>query len=131
MSCKQPNVKNVLNIGFNSGNSTLLMLLSNPSITITCVDIKSHVYVDSCFNIINNLFKNRIKFLCGNSIDILKNLDDNFDLIHIDGCNNTSVVKLDIENSIKLANPNCIFIIDDYDYEPIKTIWDFNTNLYN
>ena len=130
ISCKQPNVKNVLNIGFNSGNSTLLMLLSNPNITITCVDIKSHVYVDSCFNIINNLFKNRITFLCGNSIDILKNLDDKFDLIHIDGCNNTSVVKLDIENSIKLANTNGILIMDDYDYEPIKKIWDFNTKLY-
>ena len=130
ISCKQPNVKNVLNIGFNSGNSTLLMLLSNPNITITCVDIKSHLYVEPCFNIVNNLFKNRIKFLSGNSINILKNLDDKFNLIHIDGCNNTDVVKLDVENSINLANKNAILIMDDYDYQPIKQIWDYNTNLY-
>ena len=128
--CKQPNVKNVLNIGFNSGNSTLLMLLSNPNITITCVDIKSHVYVEPCFNIINNLFKNRIKFLSGNSINILKNLDDKFNLIHIDGSISKDIVKFDIKNSINLANTNGILIMDDYDYEPIKQIWDYNTNLY-
>ena len=129
--CKQPGVKNVLNIGFNSGNSTLLMLLSNPSIKITCVDIKSHMYVEPCFNIINNLFKNRITFLSGNSIDILKNLNDKFDLIHIDGSINNDVVKLDIKNSIRLAKLNSILIMDDYDYEPIKTLWDFNVKLYN
>jgi predicted O-methyltransferase YrrM len=131
LSCKQPNVKNVLNIGFNSGNSTILMLLSNPNIKITCVDINSHHYVEPCFDIVNNLFKNRIKFLTGNSINILKNLDDKFDLIHIDGSNNTDIVKTDIENSIKLGNINSILIMDDYDYEPIQKIWDFNTKLYN
>ena len=38
------NIKNVMEIGFNSGFSTLLMLISNPNIHISCFDLGEHKY---------------------------------------------------------------------------------------
>ena len=38
-------IKNVMEIGFNSGFSTLLMLLTNSNINITCFDLGEHIYV--------------------------------------------------------------------------------------
>ena len=43
-------IKNVLEIGFNSGFSTLLMLLTNPNINITCCDLGEHSYALPCFD---------------------------------------------------------------------------------
>lgn len=44
-----PNIKNVMEIGFNSGFSTLLMLLSNSNINITCFDLGKHKYTIPCY----------------------------------------------------------------------------------
>ena len=38
----QKTVKHVLEMGFNSGFSSLLMLFSNPDLNITCLDITDH-----------------------------------------------------------------------------------------
>ena len=38
------NIKNIMEIGFNSGFSTLLMLLTNPNICVSCFDLGEHSY---------------------------------------------------------------------------------------
>lgn len=50
------NVKSVMEIGFNSGFSSLLMLLSNPNIKITCFDSgEPFIYITLLYQIKGNI----------------------------------------------------------------------------
>ena len=122
----------MLEIGFNSGFSALLLLLSShSSVKITCVDINCHPYTVPCFNVIKELFPDRIELLVGSSVDILPTLTKKYDLIHIDGCHLTEIVELDINNSLSLINNNGILIMDDIDYNDLNIIWTKYVEEYN
>lgn len=131
ISSIQENVTNAMEIGFNSGFSALLILLSNPKIKLTCVDINSHHYVLPCFKYLKNIFQDRIELITGNSMDVVSNLTDTYDLIHIDGCHDVNVARIDIINSRLLANDKCIMIMDDTDYEPLNQLWIEHVEKYN
>lgn len=79
------NINYVMEIGFNAGFSTLLMLMSNPNIHITCVDLGEHKYTIPCFNQIRKDFGNRLHLIIGDSTETVPKLHKKFDLIHIDG----------------------------------------------
>lgn len=68
------NPKNVLEIGFNSGFSTLLMLMTNPNVNITCVDLGEHSYRQPCLEWLLTQFPNRIQYFEGDSREILPKL---------------------------------------------------------
>ena len=126
-----PNIKKVLEIGFNSGFSTLLMLLSNPNIHITCVDINIHSYTVPCYNIIKSYFGDRINLLIGDSTIVVPTIKDTFDLIYIDGAHDTVTGEKDIINSIALCNDNCILIMDDTDMDNLNILWNKYCKQYN
>jgi predicted O-methyltransferase YrrM len=122
----------MLEIGFNSGFSALLLLLSShPSVKITCVDINYHHYTIPCFNIIKELFPDRIEILLGSSVDVLPKLTKKYDLIHIDGCHRSEIAEIDIKNSLSLINNNGIMIMDDIDYKDLNIIWNKYVDNYN
>ena len=122
----------ILEIGFNSGFSALLLLLSShPSVKITCVDINCHSYTIPCFNIIKELFQDRIEILLGSSVDILPKLTKKYDLIHIDGCHFTEIAEIDIKNSLSLIKNNGIMIMDDVEYNDLGTLWNKYVDNYN
>lgn len=122
----------MLEIGFNSGFSALLLLVSShPSVKITCVDINCHPYTIPCFNIIKELFPDRIELLLGSSVDVLPKLTKKYDLIHIDGCHLTEIAEIDIKNSLSLINNNGIMIMDDIDYNDLNVIWNKYVDNYN
>lgn len=124
------NMKNILEIGFNAGFSTLLMLISNPNIHITCVDLNDHKYTIPCYMKIQSIFGNRITFISGNSVYVLPNLKNKYDLIHIDGGHDDFVAMNDIINSYYLSKNNTIFIMDDYDFPNLHKLWDNYINIY-
>jgi len=127
----KPNCE-MLEIGFNSGFSALLLLLSShPSVKITCVDINCHPYTIPCFNIIKELFPDRIELLLGSSVDVLPKLTKKYDLIHIDGCHLTEIAEIDIKNSLSLINNNGTIIMDDIDFKDLNVIWNKYVNNYN
>uniref|UniRef100_A0A6C0IA90 Methyltransferase n=1 Tax=viral metagenome TaxID=1070528 RepID=A0A6C0IA90_9ZZZZ len=126
-----PNIKKVLEIGFNSGFSTLLMLLSNPNIYVTCVDINIHPYTVPCYNIIKQYFGDRINLLIGDSTVVVPTIKDTFDLIHIDGAHHPLIAERDIVNSIRLCNNNCVLIMDDTDMFELNTLWNHYIFTYN
>ena len=81
-----------MEIGFNSGFSTLLMLISNPNIHIFCFDLGEHKYTIPCYEKLKETFGDRINITIGDSTKTLQNINDNYDLIHIDGGHSTEVI---------------------------------------
>ena len=124
------NIKNVMEIGFNSGFSTLLMLLSNPDMKITCFDLGEHTYTKPCYEKLNETFGERINIIIGDSTKTLQNNSDVFDLIHIDGGHSSVVINSDIINSYRLSKQGTILIMDDYNYPNLHNLWDSYINKY-
>ena len=125
------NIKNVMEIGFNSGFSTLLMLISNPNIHISCFDLGEHKYTIPCYERLKETFGDRINITIGDSTKTLQNINDNYDLIHIDGGHSTEVADSDIINSYRLSKKGTLLIMDDYDFPNLHNIWDSYIVKYN
>lgn len=125
------NIKNVMEIGFNSGFSALLMLLSNPNICISCFDLGDHKYTIPCYEKLKETFGDRINITIGDSINTLQNVDNNYDLIHIDGGHSTNIANSDIINSYRLSKQGTILIMDDYDFINLHKLWDIYIIKYN
>ena len=125
------NIKNVMEIGFNSGFSTLLMLLSNPHMCISCFDLGEHKYTLPCYEKLKETFGNRIKITIGDSTKTLPKVNDIYDLIHIDGGHSTTVATNDILNSYRLSNKGTILIMDDYDFPNLHHLWNSYITKYN
>ena len=135
------NIKNVMEIGFNSGFSSLLMLLTNPNINLTCFDLGDHRYTMPCYEKIKETFGDRINIIIGDSTVTLQYINKVYDLIHIDGGHSAEVAYNDIINSYRLSKKGTILIMDDYDFHHLHQIWDnyiirynlksLNINIYN
>lgn len=117
-------IKTVMEIGFNAGFSTLLMLLSNDTIKITCYDLGEHSYTRPCFEKLKETFGDRIHLVIGDSTKTLKDVNETYDIIHIDGGHSTEVAQSDIVQSYRLAKKGTILIMDDYNFENLHTLWD-------
>ena len=117
-------IKKVMEIGFNSGFSTLLMLLSNPQVNITCYDLVNHGYMMPCYLKLKETFGDRVHLVIGNSMETLKHDTNTYDLILIDGGHETHVAENDIQESYRLSKDNTILIMDDYDYPQLHALWD-------
>ena len=75
--------KCVLEIGTYMGHSLLLMLLANPTLNITCIDI-SDTYTKPSVEVLKKYFPNaNINFIHGDSLSVIKELDRKFDFFHI------------------------------------------------
>jgi len=113
------NTENVLEIGTYMGHSLLIMLLSNPSIKITCIDI-SDKYTLPAVNVLNKYFNNAITFIHSDSLTALtalKELKTKFDFFHIDGLHDNAYITNEF-NLIKSLNSNKLLkvIFDDQDH---------------
>ncbi len=129
-------IKNVCEIGFNSGFSTLLMLICNSNVKIKCFDLGEHSYTIPCYQAIKEIYGDRVELIIGDSTKTLPIYVsqfgyDKFDLIHIDGGHETEVATSDIQHSLKLSRYGTILIMDDYDFENLKILWDKYINEYN
>ena len=122
----------ILEIGFNAGFSSLLMLYSNPNVIINCIDIGSHSYIIPCYNKIKEDFPDRIFLTIGNSVDVLSEVyleNKKFNLIHIDGGHTIKIARADINNSLKKINSGGLIVFDDYNLPTLKKVIDsYNFN---
>jgi hypothetical protein len=124
------NIKTVMEIGFNAGFSTLLMLLSNPHIKITCLDLGDHLYALPCYVKLKETFGDRLNLIIGDSAVTLPRINTIYDLIHIDGAHTTSIAESDIVHSYRLSKTGTILIMDDYDFPNLHQLWDQYINTY-
>lgn len=118
------NVRNVMEIGFGSGFSVLLMLLSNKNLHITCFDLGCHKYTLPCFYKLKETFGDRICLILGNSNDVLPHIFDSYDLIHIDGGHEMEVAEKDINESYRLSKHGTVMIMNGYDEPLLHELWD-------
>jgi predicted O-methyltransferase YrrM len=129
------NSKNALEIGFNSGFSALLILIANPTIKLTCVDIGHHRYTIPCFQQLKKDFGDRIELLIGDSREVVPTINDTFDLVHIDGGHSLNVAEKDITNTYNLLNNNAIIVMDDVNINDnrhtLANLWNKYVQIYN
>lgn len=116
----------ILEIGFNAGHSSLLMLLSNPNCTIQSFDLGEHPYTRPCFQYLAETFPNRIKIILGDSTKtvpafIAENPDAKYTMLHVDGGHDDYVFMQDVYNCRSLAEPNNVVIVDDDNMPAIHT----------
>jgi hypothetical protein len=113
-SCR--NSKKLLELGVYLGHSLLIILLSNPTVEITCVDIDTQ-FTPRVVEYLNKYFNNRVKLLIGDSVEQVQKLDVNekFDTIHIDSDHRDEFVHQEFTIVSKVAQKETIFIFDDYD----------------
>jgi len=113
----RPQIKIVLEIGFNTGVSAAYFLSSRDDVIVISVDIGEHKYVNDCKQLINEQFPGRHTLLIGDSKKIIPELiklGQIFpDLIFIDGDHIAPTPLIDARNCLALARKDTILVMDD------------------
>jgi predicted O-methyltransferase YrrM len=118
------NIKYGMEIGFNTGFSALVMLLSNPNIHISCFDSGEHSYVLPCFKKLQETFGNRITLIHGESRNTLSMVNTVYDFIHIDSSNSSDeTIHENIKNALRLSREGTIIIYDIMNNQTTHDIW--------
>jgi predicted O-methyltransferase YrrM len=115
---REPNIKTILEIGFNAGLSATTFLSARSDITVISVDIGAHDYVLKAKEWIDKEFPNRHMLFIGDSTMVLPQIMNQFpyykpDMIFIDGGHEDPYPRIDISNAMKMATPDTFIIIDD------------------
>ena len=114
---------NIIEIGFNSGFSALLMLTANPNLKLTSVDICEHKYTLPCFEYLKSIFGDRIELVQGDSTQVLVGtLQEKKDVTGyiIDGGHGLDVAETDLRNVIQYANKDAVLCFDDSDFVDLR-----------
>ena len=122
------NIQNILEIGYSTDFSTILMLMVNPKIKITCIDLKENTNNDndilSFYTQLKDMFDDKISITTDKH---LENITDKFDLIYIHSS------QLHLKNLYKFFKKGTIII---YNYETANSInsnklWNNYISQYN
>ncbi len=112
------NIKKIAEIGFNAGHSVQIFLENCPDSQVLSFDLNQHYYTKVGVEFMHRKYKNRFKFLGGNSLETvpdftLNNPLEKYDLIYIDGDHSYLGCYLDLINCQKLAVKETIVWVDD------------------
>lgn len=118
-TCK--NINTALEIGTYMGHSLMLMLIANPKLKITCIDIDptysapATSFLQTCFP------ESEINFICGNSTDVLPTIKNSFDFFHIDGKHHNKIITEEFFMCKSLNNGEEMQVIfdDSIDCQPL------------
>jgi hypothetical protein len=118
--------KNIIEIGFNAGHSTAIMLLANPDSKITIFDLGEHPYTRPALEYLKRVFPGRIiGAYFGDSTQTLTQFvnqtSQKFDLLHIDGGHERHILQSDFDNCEKIADKDHYVVVDDDDWHVIGT----------
>lgn len=110
-----PEIKIVVEVGFNLGLSSAAFLSARPDVRVLSVDIGHHEYVRPCKAEIDALFPGRHTLVIGSSVEALPLLVGKIspDFILIDGDHRAPVPELDLQNAFRLGRPDTWFAFDD------------------
>ena len=108
-----PQIKLILEIGFNTGSSANAFLAARDDIKVISVDIGIHTYISHCKDAIDKHYPGRHALLIGDSKMVVPGLSLRPDLIFIDGDHAEPTPLIDARNCLALASPHTILIMDD------------------
>ena len=105
----------VLEIGVYMGHSILIMLLSNPNISITGIDIMDKYSFPAIKYLRDHFPNSRIDFIKGDSLEVLPNLikKKKFDFFHIDGQHSNYYVTKEFKHCMKMNKTNLMPVLFD------------------
>ena len=109
----QPN--SILEIGFNAGFSALLMKMSAPEASITCIDVNQHRYVIPCYKQVATDYPG-VDLYAESSLAVLPRLAiqrKTYDIIHIDGDHRAYGARRDLDHCLDLCHDKTVIIFDD------------------
>jgi predicted O-methyltransferase YrrM len=115
------NVKRVLEIGFNTGHSSLVFLESSPYTRVTSFELLYNKSNETGKKFIDTMYPDRHTLLIGDSRVtipeyIASEAAQKFDLIFIDGGHSYEVAAADLRNCRELAGDHTIVVMDDTIY---------------
>lgn len=102
-------IKSVLEIGTAIGYSSIMMALSNPSLTITTIERDEKRYLEALKNIKKLNLEDRITLIFNDALDV--NLSEKYDLIFIDAAKAQSIKFF--EKFEKNLNPSGTIVTDN------------------
>lgn len=113
-----PEIKTVLEIGFNAGHSAATFLATRPDINVISIDLAAHDYVIPAKKWIDSLWPKRHLLIVGDSVQamqVLHNFVPEFhpDLIFVDGGHDEPYPITDLRNALQFASPSSWIIVDD------------------
>lgn len=108
----------VLEIGFNAGNSSFHFLSQHPGVRVTSFDLGEHAYVAAAKRHIDEEFPGRHTLLLGDSRETVprfaaENKGAGFDFLFIDGGHDYPVALADLLNCRGLAREGATLVMDD------------------
>jgi hypothetical protein len=118
------NIDSVLEIGTYMGHSLLIMLLSNPNLKITCIDIDD-TYTGPAVRVLNKYFNNCITFIHSDSLTALQKINEKFDFFHIDGHHDNDYIsnEFTLIKQLNNSSENILKVIFD-DEECLRKLQD-------
>ncbi len=102
-------IQSVLEIGTAIGYSSIMMALSNPSLTITTIERDEKRYLEALKNIKKLKLEDRITLIFNDALDV--NLSEKYDLIFIDAAKAQSIKFF--EKFEKNLNPSGTIVTDN------------------
>jgi predicted O-methyltransferase YrrM len=113
-----PEIKNILEIGFNSGLSAAAFLEGRSDIRMISVDIGVHTYVLRAKQWLERLYPGRHMLVIGDSLDVLPQMEFRFpgfvaDMCFVDGCHDGLGPYMDIVNATKIVKKDGYILVDD------------------
>eukprot|EP00993_Chasmostoma_nieuportense_P002028 NODE_285_length_2489_cov_17.958510_g264_i0.p1 GENE.NODE_285_length_2489_cov_17.958510_g264_i0~~NODE_285_length_2489_cov_17.958510_g264_i0.p1 ORF type:complete len:813 (+),score=125.11 NODE_285_length_2489_cov_17.958510_g264_i0:57-2441(+) len=119
----------ILEIGFNAGHSTLLMLLANPDCTVFIFDTCQHPYTLACAQYLQEAFgHHRVHLTVGDSTYTVPQFQAShpqlqFDLFHVDGDHTTPAAQQDLFNCRRMARSGSVVVFDDVNFQNLGELW--------
>tara|TARA_A100000164_G_C21916803_1_gene778626 strand:- start:732 stop:1493 length:762 start_codon:yes stop_codon:yes gene_type:complete len=109
-------INSVLEIGVYMGHSLLIILMANPHVTFTGIDIDEK-YSAKAINLLSRYFPNsKLEFIHSDSLKVLKKLNKKYDLFHIDGSHSSLIIFKELRKIFKLVNNQKLKVVfDDVD----------------
>lgn len=121
----RPQIKKILEIGFNAGHSAQAFLTSPYCEKLVSFDLNEHPYTKVGVEYMQSKYGNKFEFIIGDSrlqipLYASSHVSEKFDLIFIDGGHTFECCSSDIRNCKKLAHKDTLVWIDDYNIGEVK-----------
>lgn len=123
------NNKSVLEIGTYVGHSLLLMLLANPKLRATCIDISDEFAGPSVEYLRKSFPEADIEFIHKSSLDALPLINKKYDMFHIDGTHKNKIITIEFHQCIEKRSSNIVDVVFDDIYSCQKLLDQIKENM--